>query len=176
MPSPVGHALAGYAVGTLVAGPAAVVPTEPSRAALLNRSAWFAVLGCLPDVDFLFGAHSMYTHSVGAVLVIAAIAAVAARVPARVVVACAAAYGSHPLLDWLGHDTNPPIGIMALWPFSSGYYTAPIPILLPVSRRFDWPYFWSHNLKVVSLEILVFGTIAVVAYFWRGRPFKAGAP
>ena len=98
-------------------------------------------------------ARTACTPTRGRRLAIAAIAAVAARVPARVVVACAAAYGSHPLLDWLGHDTNPPIGIMALWPFSSGYYTAPIPILLPVSRRFDWPDLRSHNLKVVSLEI-----------------------
>lgn len=174
MPSPVGHALAGYAAGMLIAGPP---PAHSDRLGVMarHRGMLFAALGCLADVDFLFGMHSMYTHSVGAVLLIAALAAIATRGSVGMIAGCAAAYGSHPLLDWLGHDTNPPLGIMALWPFSTDYYTAPVPILTPVSRRFDWPLFWSHNLKVVTLEILIFGTLALVVYGWRGRRSRAGA-
>src|SRR5215211_3307748 len=119
MASPVGHALAGYAVGMLVAGRADRGAGFP--ASTRDRVLLFAGLACLPDVDFLFHAHSMYTHSIGAVLAVTAVAA-ACRWPARVVMACAAAYGSHLLLDFLGNDTAPPIGIMARWPFDSGYY------------------------------------------------------
>lgn len=136
MPSPVGHALAGYAVGALIAGR----PTRGTGARLWPPPrlmiAW-ALLGCAPDVDFLFGAHSMYTHSVGAALIVA-LAMAAFRLPFRLVLAGAAVYLSHPLLDALGYDTNPPLGIMAFWPFSNGYYTSPVALLTPVSRRFHW--------------------------------------
>ena len=167
MPSPVGHALAGYAAGTLVAG-----RPQRSRTALGSlaaRIALFAGLACLPDIDFLFGAHSMYTHSVGAALIVAAAAALMIRRPVSLVAACGLAYGSHIVLDWLSRDTNPPLGIMALWPFSREYYMAPWPIIEPVSRRYHWQYFWSHNLKVVTLEILIFGSLALGAHVWRGR-------
>ena len=37
---------------------------------------------------------------------------------ARLALATGLAYATHTLLDWLGTDASPPIGIMALWPFS----------------------------------------------------------
>jgi hypothetical protein len=111
---------------------------------------------------------------VGALLIVTVLAALAIRRP-LLVAACAATYGSHLLLDWLGRDTNPPLGIMALWPFSRAYYMAPVPIIEPVSRNFHWAYFWSHNLKVVGLEILIFGAMALAAHRWRGRARGAGA-
>ena len=37
----------------------------------------------------------------------------------RLAVACAAAWASHVLLDWLGTDAMAPIGVMALWPVDS---------------------------------------------------------
>ena len=174
MPSPVGHALAGYAIGTLIAGAPAggrrsALETIPARAAL------FAGLACLPDIDFLFRSHSMYTHSVGAVMIVTALAALLIRSPLALVAACAATYGSHLLLDWIGRDTNPPLGIMALWPFSRDYYMSPVSLLEPVSRRFQWEYFWSHNLRVVGFEVLLFGAMAMAAYLWRGRTRGAGA-
>ena len=46
---------------------------------------------------------------------------------------------------------------MALWPFDSGYYQVPVPIFLPVSRRYWLPNFWQYNLMVVSIEIVLFG-------------------
>ena len=137
------------------------------------RAALFAGLACFPDIDFLFHSHSTYTHSVGAVLIVTALAALTIRRP-LLVAACAATYGSHLLLDWLGRDTNPPLGIMALWPFSRAYYMAPVPIIEPVSRNFHWAYFWSHNLKVVGLEILIFGAMALAAHRWRGQARGAG--
>ena len=85
MPSPVGHALAGYAVGALIAGK----PTLGTGARLWPPPplmiGW-AALGCAADIDFLFGAHSMYTHSMGAALIVA-LALAAFRVPLRLVLA-----------------------------------------------------------------------------------------
>jgi membrane-bound metal-dependent hydrolase YbcI (DUF457 family) len=156
MPSPVGHALAGYVVGTSIAGPAFV----------RHRALLFAALACLPDIDFLFGTHATYTHSVGAIMIVAAALALVLR-PWALVLAGTLAYASHPLLDWLGRDTSPPLGIMVLWPFSTEHFMSPVPLITPVSRRYWWPNFWSHNLKVVTVEILVFGGLALAVRWWR---------
>ena len=50
--------------------------------------------------------------------------------------AVALAWASHILLDWLSNDTRPPLGVMALWPFTREYYKAGIEIFPPVSRRY----------------------------------------
>jgi hypothetical protein len=159
VPSPIGHALAGYAVGASIAG-------RPRLAG--TRMLFFAGLACLPDIDFLFGTHATYTHSVGAIAIVAAVlASTIERWP--LVLAGTLAYASHPFLDWLGRDTSPPLGIMVLWPFTTEHYLSPVPIIEPVSRRYWWPTFWSHNLKVVATEILVFGSLALAVHRWR-RP------
>src|SRR6266516_2432485 len=118
MPSPIGHALAGIAAGWLVAPAPSGNPTSP-----LGRAALYGVVAVFPDVDLLFGAHSGPTHGLGAAVIASAFAWFlmrGRRVPhaARLAVAICVAYASHTLLDWLGTDTSPPIGIMALWPFS----------------------------------------------------------
>jgi membrane-bound metal-dependent hydrolase YbcI (DUF457 family) len=167
MPSPVGHALAGYVVGTSIAGRPRLADGS-GLASARNRMLLFAGLACLPDVDFLFGTHATYTHSVGAIMIVAVALALAVR-PWTLVLAGTLAYASHPFLDWLGRDTSPPLGIMVLWPFSTEHYMSPVPIIEPVSRRYWWPNFWSHNLKVVTSEILVFGGLALAVHRWR-RP------
>ncbi len=163
MPSPVGHALAGYVVGASIAGPALA----------RHRALLFAALACLPDIDFLFGTHATYTHSVGAITIVAAVLALVLR-PWDLVLAGTLAYASHPLLDWLGRDTSPPLGIMVLWPFSTEHYMSPVPLITPVSRRYWLPNFWIHNLKVVTLEILVFGGLALAVHRWRPRHEERG--
>jgi membrane-bound metal-dependent hydrolase YbcI (DUF457 family) len=169
MPSPVGHALAGYAVGTLIAGSKKPDVAGSGRPHVARRMLLFAALACLPDIDFLFGTHATYTHSVGAILIVAAVLALVLR-PWTLVLAGTLAYASHPLLDWLGRDTSPPLGIMALWPFSTDHFMSPVPIIEPVSRRYWLPNFWSHNLKVVTIEIVVFGGLALAVHRWRRPP------
>lgn len=166
MPSPVGHALAGLVSGTLVAA-----PPQPGSApgTAFRRGLLFAALACLPDVDLAFGTHSTYTHSVGAVVIVAAAAAVAFRRDWSLAAACTLAYATHPALDWLGRDTSPPLGIMALWPFSHEFFMAPQPVIPPVSRRYWLPDFWVHNLRVVALEFVVFGSLALALAQWRRR-------
>ena len=57
--------------------------------------------------------------------------------------ACAAAVASHVLLDWLGSDTTPPLGVMALWPFTSDFYQSPFFLFMAISRRWWLPGFYT---------------------------------
>ena len=167
-----GHAFAGYAAGVLVAG----LPDKRGVGVrrLAGRILLFAGLACLPDIDLLFGAHSMYTHSVGAVLLVGLAAGLIPGTSVSLMVACAAAYASHLLLDWLGQDTSAPIGIMMLWPFSDQYYSSPVSIMKPVSRRYWLPGFWMHNLKVVLTELVFLGSIAAAAHWLRAHRRRSG--
>ena len=130
-----------------------------------GRAALFGAVACLPDLDLLVGMHSTYTHSIGAAGIVS-VALFAWLQDPRIALAGGAAYGSHVLFDWLGHDTAPPLGVMALWPFSTEHYMAPVPILGPVSRRYWLPGFWMHNFKVVLSELALFGTCAALVW-WR---------
>lgn len=67
---------------------------------------------------------------------------------------CFAAWMSHVLLDWLGADSSPPRGLMALWPFSSEFFIAPVSIFWDVPRSFSRAAV-SHNLLAIGIEILV---------------------
>lgn len=126
----------------------------------------FGAVAAAPDLDLLVGAHSMYTHSVGATLAVFAVALVWLG-PGRwrLALAIAAAWGSHILLDWLGSDTSPPIGIMALWPFSHDYYQSSLNLFDAVSRRYWLPdQFIVGNVKAAAKEVLIVGPIAWLAY------------
>jgi membrane-bound metal-dependent hydrolase YbcI (DUF457 family) len=178
MPSPIGHFLGGLVAGHLAAAGDTAGPVGPTSAArpvagrvrqLLGSAAIrFGLLGALPDIDFLFGIHSMYTHSVGAALFVGLITYVATRPKSvRFALAGAAAYGSHIVLDWLGDDTTPPIGIMALWPFANGYYQSDLHWFMAINRRYWLDNFWSHNLAAVSREVVLLGPLALAAWWIR---------
>lgn len=190
MPSPVGHVLGGVICGCLVEalgqrrsapagerpGPAAAgAPSAAGRARStihlrgpIGRALVYGALGILPDVDFLVSAHNMYTHSVGAMLAIGLAAAVVYRAGGLTgAPAAAAAYGSHILLDWLGSDATPPLGIMALWPFSDGFYLSDRRWFMAISRRYFLPGFWAHNLYAVAWELILLGPLAALAVWWR---------
>lgn len=155
MPSPLGHALGGYALGALVGG-------RRARPAIV-----FAMLGMLPDIDFLFGTHSTYTHSLGAALVVGLATLAWLRGDVVVGAAAAAAYGSHVLLDWMGRDGSPPVGIMALWPFSSGFYLSDLRVFMAIERRYWRPGFVVHNTVAVAREIAIL--LPIVALVWWAR-------
>ena len=87
----------------------------------------------------------------------------------RFAVACACAYGSHVLFDWMGNDTTPPIGIMALWPFSDGFYQSNLFVFEAISRRYWLPGFWTHNLLAVVREVLIVGPAVAAVWWWRHR-------
>ena len=143
MPSPIGHALGGIAAGAPITG--------RSRAALWS----LAAIGAAADLDLLIGAHRGISHSFGAAL-FAGLAAWLVTRSFRWGAASAAAWGSHVLLDWLGGDTWPPLGIPALWPFSDVYYRCPISIFPSVSRQY-WlgARFVYFNAVALAVEVLI---------------------
>lgn len=169
MPSPVGHALGGLTAGVLVLGRRPLA----GRAARPRDLAVFAAVAMLPDLDLLAGIHSGPTHGIGAALIVAGAALALGWVRPSGAVALAAAYASHTLLDWLGNDTSPPIGIMALWPFSRQYFQSELRVFHAISRRY-WlreQFIWG-NLRSLRRELLLLGPPAAAAALWR----RGGAP
>jgi len=165
MPSPVGHALGGLAAGWLASGPGRL--ERPFTTAIL-----FAALGAVPDIDVLVeGSHRLYTHSLVAVALVGLTVAVSPRrlggTRGRFALACAAAYGSHLLLDWLGDDRSAPIGIRALWPFTDAYYQSSALLFPPVERRYWLPGFWTANLRAIGWEVAVMALPVLAAALLR---------
>ena len=170
MPSPVGHALGGLIAGWLVGG---ISRSAAPRSRAISRPPWrevalFAGLAVAPDLDLLVGAHSTYSHSVGAVIAVGltALAVTRGKRP-LLALACAAAWGSHLLLDWLGSDTTPPLGIMALWPFTREFYQSPVGVFSAISRRYWLPDFYTYNTIAVLRELVILGPLAWLT--WRLR-------
>ena len=151
MPSPVGHALGGIAIGW-----------GAGRRQNLQAAAVLAAVAIAPDLDLVFGIHREITHSIGAAAAAGIIALLATRSP-RWALAIALAWTSHVLFDWLSNDTRPPIGVMALWPITDHYYKAPIEVFPPVSRRYWESRFWIYNLRAVAVEVIVLAPIALLA-------------
>ena len=177
MPSPVGHALAGVAAGYLVGGGEAGGHTagrsgwSTARQLLSDRTVIvFGLLGVLPDIDFLFGVHSTYTHSAGAIAVVGLLGGLAAKqAGVRAHLAVAAAYGSHVALDWLGSDSVAPIGVMALWPLSPEFFLSDRYWFTSVCREYWLVECWWHNAWGLTHELLVLGPVALGAIVVRRR-------
>jgi membrane-bound metal-dependent hydrolase YbcI (DUF457 family) len=165
MPSPVGHALAGAAAGWALPGP----PRRQGRNAyheVWRQGLVFAILGVLPDLDLLLPIeHRTVSHSLTAAFVVGLTAATLTT-RGRIGLAAGAAYATHVLLDWLGSDTTPPIGVMALWPFSHAYYESRLHLFHAVSRRFPTREFWVQNTRALMRELLVLAPPAGLAC-WR---------
>jgi LexA-binding, inner membrane-associated putative hydrolase len=179
VPSPLGHALGGFAAGWLVS-PAPLAPPRGvgprSRAwigpLLRTRRAWaYAAVGMAADLDLLAGMHSRYTHSLGAAVLAGAAAFWWARNGRRAALmlslAVAASYGSHVLLDWLGQDTSPPIGIMALWPVSQGFFISPVHVFLGISRKYWLLTAWRQDATAVIREVAILAPVALAAGWCR---------
>ena len=122
MPSPLAHAMVGVAtawVGDIAGGRA---PGSPSSRLDIGGLHGVAIacglLAAAPDLDFLVHAHRMYTHSVGATLIVCVATAMwcAARgLPlVSTTVLCGLAYGSHIPLDWLASSELRSPGVMAV--------------------------------------------------------------
>jgi membrane-bound metal-dependent hydrolase YbcI (DUF457 family) len=159
VPSPVGHALGGLIVGELLA---------PSALLLC------AIAGVAPDVDFLWGRHNMETHSLFAALV-AGILIFAWKRNGRLALAVTLAWASHVLFDWLGSDTTPPLGVMAMWPFSSDYYFSNAFFFEAISRRYWLDNFYTHNAWAVAREVLMLGPVALMAWWFARRSKRKNA-
>jgi len=153
VPSPIGHALGGAIVSQLIA---------PSALALC------AIAAVAPDLDFLWGRHNRETHSLAAAA-IAGVATLAWSRDARLASAVTLAWLSHVFFDWLGSDTTPPLGVMALWPFSFEYYFSNAFFFEAISRRYWLDNFITHNLWAVTKEVLILGPPVAVLTAFRSR-------
>jgi membrane-bound metal-dependent hydrolase YbcI (DUF457 family) len=147
----------------------------------LAGAAILAAVALAPDLDLLLPVHRGPTHGVGAVAIAGAVvwSAFAAsplrRDAARWAAAVSLAWGSHILLDWLSNDTRPPLGVMALWPFTHDYYKASIEIFPPVSRRYWESRFWIYNLRAVVVELLILLPLtALIVSRYRSRAHSSG--
>jgi hypothetical protein len=172
MPSPVGHGLAALAVHALAAR---------SRGELLDvRRAGLLVAAALaPDADLLFklvdgrNHHQMETHGIGcAVLAGLAVWGLGRglRWPeaGRLGLLSGLAWASHIALDYLGRDTHPPIGLMALWPLSSGFYKFPWAVFMDIGRTITWETV-GHNLVAVAWETLLLLPLVLLSAALRRR-------
>ena len=149
-------------------------PTHSTRTYRLLG--WLAVAACAPDLDFFWGRHGAETHSLGAALMVGlAVLAVTRGREAKLAVMVALAWSSHVLFDWLGSDDTPPLGVMALWPFTDSYYFARAYIFDAISRRYWLPGFVMHNAVAVLKEIAILGPI-VAAIVWRRARHLTKAP
>jgi hypothetical protein len=164
MPSPVGHALGGVLVG---------LGALPKRDRTLIRDLTIcAAAACMPDADFAWGRHAMETHSVGAAA-IAGLAVFAVTRRADLAVVCALAWLSHVLFDWLGSDDYPPLGVMALWPFTTDFYFAKAYVFEAISRRYHLPNFWGQNIWAVVKEILILAPPVAALAWWRRKEMRS---
>lgn len=169
VPSPIGHALGGALFGGLFAQPRPAAAGRTAAAPWWRDAAVLGVVGLLPDLDFLVGLHSRYSHGLGAAVAAGVVAWLLTRRRPRWALAVAAAYASHILLDWLGSDTTPPIGVMALWPLSDAFYQSDLRLFMAISRRHWLAGFWAHNLTAVAWELLLLGPPAALVWWWRRR-------
>lgn len=172
MATPLGHMLAGAAVGSVSDRPG------PTRARLLVG----ALAGGAADLDFipgvLIGDPGRYHHAFSHSLTFALLAAVLVGLSfasRRISWAGLAggAYVSHLVLDYLTFDPSPPQGIPWFWPLSDAYFSAS-PSLLPRVIHSSMSIFNLHNVLVAGMELLVFGGLLTFVLWWRhGRPFPS---
>ena len=186
MASPVGHALAGLALGRLTEGGA-----PPGGRLFVPLCAALAVA---PDLDFLPGLlvgqpalyHQGGSHSLAAALLVSLGLSLALGRDSRSrrlgFAAFFAAYSSHLLLDYLGTDARPPLGVPLLWPVSDATWISPISFLPGVHHATsgvetsgEWlkMVFSRHNLRPILFELMLVGPLLLLALGsrrWRRKP------
>jgi len=166
----------------------AIRPTEAHRPGLLAAAVGLANA---PDLDFVPGLivghpgayHRGVTHTVVAVVAVAAIVALAgARLarpgwrPLRAAAWAGAVWASHLVVDYFTTDVVPPSGARFLWPFSDGYWIAPVTPLAEVvidrsgRRAFFGSIFNAGTVRVWLGElVLLLGAVVAVHALRRLR-------
>jgi membrane-bound metal-dependent hydrolase YbcI (DUF457 family) len=153
----------------------AVAGKPMEKSALWRQVAILTAIGVAPDLDLLIFRHSMETHSIGAAVIVASLAAwqrwPVAGSRAMIWIAVALAWLSHPIIDAFGSDTSVPVGIMAFWPFSREHVQTPFHLFAAISRRYWRDDFWSLNVPAILREIVILAPVlGLVAVFARTQP------
>jgi membrane-bound metal-dependent hydrolase YbcI (DUF457 family) len=168
MPSPIGHAMAGYLVYR--AGAAYKRPDHRPVLALCLLMAVIADLDFLPGI--FYGQPALYHHGIshslgfafGAGLIAAGISSPKGGKYLGDWTLFFLAYASHPVMDLFEPDRRPPIGVPIFWPVQGNYYQAPVQVFWGIrhapgaststgewlSRIMDL-----YNVGAVGIEILV---------------------
>jgi inner membrane protein len=190
MPLPVAHSLAGGAIYASGDADGGLFTWKRLLLALFIANA--------PDLDFLPGLlmgepnrfHHGPTHSLGMVVIVAALAAgvaalgarwpVRGRIEARAVAGTALMVGalwlSHVLLDAFTEDLLGPFGVPLLWPLSDRYFLF-YPWFPHVARysgssepiEFFVSLLNTHNVWAATVEILTLGPPLALLIWWRRR-------
>jgi inner membrane protein len=132
-----------------------------------------------PDLDLLLryvdgrNHHQAESHSIAVALVAGVLVALGARAAGSahalgLGVVAALGWGSHLLLDYLGRDTHPPIGLPLLWPLDGRYFKFPWPLFLDIGRTLSWQTV-RHNALAGAWELVLMVPILVAAWWWRLR-------
>ena len=157
MATPVGHGLLGLLVHSLSARDRHEL-TSPARALGLAAAAVAADLDlALRWVDGR-NHHQAEMHSLGAALIVTGAVWCVARLRSspcarRSAALAGLAWFSHPALDFLSGDTNPPFGPMILWPASRTHLISPVTVFLDTRRALSWDSL-HHNSLALPLSLL----------------------
>ena len=173
MATPIGHLLAGAAIGTLM-----------SRGSNLPRAIVIGGLAAIAaDFDFIPGIlignpgrfHHAQSHSVTFAVLIGLIAGLIARESRlRWGLLVGVGYASHLILDGLTFDDSAPHGIPILWPFLSDVFNSPVTLFLNA----PWGsglVLNAHNFELLVREVGILGLFFVAALLYarpRIRSFK----
>ncbi len=177
MPSPIGHALGGLIIHA--AGADRRDLQDWPRIALVVAAA------CAPDLDLLlrfaaFGQrHRAESHSLGAALASGILAAWMARTlryprPSGLGVLVALGWASHVLLDLFGSDSQPPLGLMALWPGSDAYFKAPLVLFLDIGRTLRASTVWQNAVAAAWEVVLLLPMLLAVTRLRRKKSYGTG--
>jgi inner membrane protein len=168
MPTPIGHAMAGYIVFRM--GGAYKRPDGRNFLALCF------LMAIIPDFDFLPGIfygqpalyHNGISHSLGfafgAGLIAAAIYSRKRETFLTDWSLFFLAYASHPVIDMFQPDSRPPFGVPLLWPIHEEYYIAPFRLFWGVHHvastsgsTEEWIFgiLDLYNVGAIGIEILV---------------------
>jgi membrane-bound metal-dependent hydrolase YbcI (DUF457 family) len=176
MPSPIGHSLAGYAVGRFIG--------KENGRGLFYQVLGTIMMANLPDMDFLPGLllnrpalfHEGILHSLGFALFFSLIGAAIAwklgKSIRQTFILGLVAYSSHLLLDMLQPDGRPPYGIPFLWPINRLYLMSPVALLPGVHHVASTSattldlitgLLDRHNLWAIAFEVSLFGSFALIS-------------
>lgn len=182
MATPIGHAIAAYAVSQ------GGIRSDGKDKLLFLVLCMFAAVA--PDLDFVPGIlsgqpalyHQGVSHSFIVGLLVSLIMAGFCRLTEydfRVrFTLFFLSYISHFILDFFGPDSRPPLGQPLFWPFSMSHYMAPFQIFPGVRHASstsvgttEWvsTVLQIQNLKAIGVELLILLPLAMVSRAARNR-------
>lgn len=185
MATPIGHALAGYAIYSF--------SSVSQERKWVQPALMCAVMAMAPDFDFLPGFlvgspalyHQELTHSVGFALMVGLLTTWLIRLPQTSFFATFniyfISYSSHLFIDFFGPDGRIPYGVPLLWPISHDYFISPVPVFLGMhhaastySSTSEWVLgiFSLYNLPAIALEIAIVTPFVLLGIQYRKRMLR----